>query len=62
MKFEQVLSEPLTVLDVFSPDVHLIFALTSITLVIRGLFHYWEGELTFGNFTNLWRLAKQKVS
>ena len=27
-----------------------------------GSFHYWESELTFGNLTNLWRLANQKVS
>ena len=26
-----------------------------------GSFHYWESELTFGNLTNLWRLANQKV-
>ena len=29
---------------------------------LMGLFHHWESELTFGNLTNLWRLANQKVS
>ena len=28
---------------------------------IRGSFHYWESELTFGNLTNFWKLANQKV-
>ena len=29
---------------------------------IRGSLHYWESELTFGNLTNFWKLANQKVS
>ena len=33
-----------------------------MTMLVWGSFHYWESELTFGNLTNLWRLANQKVS
>ena len=30
--------------------------------LVWGSFHCWESELTFGNLTNFWKLANQKVS
>ena len=35
---------------------------TNLDIEIWGSFHYWESELTFGNLTNFWNLANQKVS
>ena len=49
-------------LDQRETSVYILAADALVPSDTRGSFHYWESELTFGNLTNFWKLANQKVS